>query len=220
MKLKIDEFEKLARENDYRSGCDLWIRLGGGDEAYPLLNKVQIGHEIVRQIYNVFGAENTEKVIDFEDETFEGLKSKFIQVGHRLVGVTDMDSEDRHLKIHNRERDRDLLYLFVNGKPPKTVFPEWYFTAEQYAINRYKFFQWKKKSGMSWGEIQAELGISRTDFYWKMQKHFAWTMLDLICLVELMGTKELYRVFEFPSRSMKEKVRQSIFERNKGVTSE
>lgn len=211
MKLKIDEFENLARENDYQSGCDLWIRLGGGDLAYPLLDKVKIGHGIARQIYNAFGAEITERVIDFEDETLDGLKSKYIEVGQTLVGVTDMDSEDKHLEIHNQERDRELLYLFENGKPMRSVFPEWYFTAEQYSINRNKFTKWKKRSGKSWGEIQAELGISRADFYWKLQKHFSWTMLDLICLVELMGTKELYRVFEFPSRSLKEKVRQSIF---------
>lgn len=212
MKIKIEEFEALAMEKDFRSGFDLWLCLGGGEDAYSLLRKgVQVGHEIVRQIYNFFGKEETIRVVDFENETIDGLKGKYINVSDKLIGVTDLDVDFYFLQ-HRHDRDNELIYLFKHGKPMKGVFPEWYFTAEQYTVKGKKFTKWKHNVGMSWGEIYKELGIGRGDFQLKMKHRASWTMIDLMCFVELMGTREFYKVFEFPTRSLKEKVRGFILE--------
>ncbi len=210
MKIKIEEFEALAKENDFRSGFDLWLNLGGGDEAYPLLkNGVQVGHDIVRQIYNFFGEEATVRVVDFENETIDGLKGKFINIGSKLLGVTDVDIDFDFLQ-RRHDRDKELIYLFKYGKPMQSVFPEWYFTVEQFTIKSKKFTRWKHKAELSWGEIYKELGIGRGDFQSKMKHRESWTMIDLICFIELMGVREFYKVFVFPTRSLKEKVRKFI----------
>lgn len=44
----------------------------------------RIGYEIVRDLYNKYGQAVVGKIIDFEDETIESFKSKYILVGKRL----------------------------------------------------------------------------------------------------------------------------------------
>lgn len=44
----------------------------------------RMGYELVRDLYNKYGQAVVKKIIDFEEETLESFKSKFILVGKRL----------------------------------------------------------------------------------------------------------------------------------------
>lgn len=114
-------------------------------------------------------------------------------------------------KVFRKDEEAELIYLFENEKPMRNTFPDWYFTDSRYTINHSKFTEWKQKSGMTWGEIESDLGISRAECHLKLQRKYSWTMIDLICLMEMMGAKELFKVFEFPMNSLKEEVRERIF---------
>ena len=69
MKIIIDEFERLARCKGYRSG----IKAGN-----------RVGEEIVKAIYNKFGEKVLTEVVDMEEETISGLKSKSIVIAGKL----------------------------------------------------------------------------------------------------------------------------------------
>lgn len=86
MKLKIDEFERLAARKGYSSGWELMVALGAGKRAYSCFKKGKagIGYDLVKEIYNTFGEYETVQVIDFEEETVNGFKSKFIRIGTKL----------------------------------------------------------------------------------------------------------------------------------------
>lgn len=85
MKLRVGNFEELAKEKGYRSGYELSRDLGCGNQAYKLLKRGnRIGSDIVAELYNRFGAEATLRVIDFEGETFGGFTSKYVKVGNKL----------------------------------------------------------------------------------------------------------------------------------------
>ena len=85
MKLKIEEFEELAKRKGFQSGYKLWLYLDGGIFAYKLArNGVSLGYELVKNLYNEMGAKETLAVIDFDKETFDGFKAKFIEVAGRL----------------------------------------------------------------------------------------------------------------------------------------
>lgn len=44
----------------------------------------EIGYDAVREIYNNLGEQTVTEIIDFEEETLDGFKSKYIQVGDIL----------------------------------------------------------------------------------------------------------------------------------------
>ena len=44
----------------------------------------EIGYDAVREIYNDLGEQTVTEIIDFEEETLDGFKSKYIQVGDTL----------------------------------------------------------------------------------------------------------------------------------------
>ena len=44
----------------------------------------RIGYDAVREIYNDLGEQTVAEIIDFEEETLDGFKSKYIQVGDAL----------------------------------------------------------------------------------------------------------------------------------------
>ena len=56
--------------------------------AYPFLKLLEqggrIGYDAVREIYNDLGEQTVTELIDFEEETLDGFKSKYIQVGDTL----------------------------------------------------------------------------------------------------------------------------------------
>lgn len=85
MKLRKDEFEELAKRKGIPNGKLLWKRLGGGKSAYAFAkNGCGITHEIVQNLYNLFGETETVRVVDFGQEGLNGFKAKFICVGDKL----------------------------------------------------------------------------------------------------------------------------------------
>ena len=85
MKLKIEEFEELAKRKGFQSGYRLWLHLDGGMFAYKLArNGVHLGYEFVKNLYNEMGAKETLAVIDFDKETFDVFKAKYIEVAGKL----------------------------------------------------------------------------------------------------------------------------------------
>ena len=85
MKLKIRKFESFARQHGYSSGGTLIRRLGGKKRTYSCLKRgLGVGYELVRSMYNMFGAGMVFEVIDFGAETLKGFESKFVKVGGML----------------------------------------------------------------------------------------------------------------------------------------
>ena len=85
MRLKIDNFERLAKERGFRSGYDLAVDIGFGRNAYHYIRKGgKVGSDIVAEIFNRFGEEVTFDVIDFEEDTLNGFTSKYIRIGNKL----------------------------------------------------------------------------------------------------------------------------------------
>ena len=85
MKLKIEEFEKLAKRKGLHSGYMLWRKIGGGGSAYSLVEKgIGVGYEVIKNLYNFVGEKETVKVVDFEEETINGFKAKYIELNGKL----------------------------------------------------------------------------------------------------------------------------------------
>ena len=69
MRLKIDEFEKLAKERGFRNGYDLAADIGIGRNTYHYIkNGGSISSDMVTEIYNRFGDDVTFEVFDFDDD--------------------------------------------------------------------------------------------------------------------------------------------------------
>ena len=84
MKLKIDEFENYTKRNKM-SASALFEKLGGGKLAYNQLKQGKaIGYDVARNMYNALGEWTFLSLIDFEEETLDGFKAKFVQVGNKL----------------------------------------------------------------------------------------------------------------------------------------
>ena len=85
MKLRIREFERLAKENGYGNGIRLMRRLGAGKSAYAAIkNGNRIGHDLAKELYNTFGVLAFLSVIDLEGDTLGGYRSKFIAAEGKL----------------------------------------------------------------------------------------------------------------------------------------
>lgn len=84
MKLKIEEFESYAKRNKV-SATKMLVKLDGGKLAYNQLKAGNaIGYELARDMYNALGEWNFLALIDLEEETLDGFKAKYIQVGSKL----------------------------------------------------------------------------------------------------------------------------------------
>ena len=84
MKLKTDEFENYAKRNGVSANTML-KKLGGGKLTYNQLKRGKgIGYDIARDMYNALGEWTFLMLIDLEEETLDGFKSKFVQVGTKL----------------------------------------------------------------------------------------------------------------------------------------
>ena len=85
MKLKIEEFEEPAKRKELHSGYMLWRKIGGGRSAYALVEKgIGVGYEVIKNLYNLVGEKEMVKVVDFEGETLNGFKAKYIELGDQL----------------------------------------------------------------------------------------------------------------------------------------
>lgn len=84
MKLKIKEFENYAKRNRLAPSAML-EKLGGGELAYSQLKQGKaIGYDVARNMYNALGEWVFLTLIEMEEETLDGFKSKFVQVGNKL----------------------------------------------------------------------------------------------------------------------------------------
>ena len=84
MKLKINEFEQFAQSRNMKANRFLKV-LDGGKFTYRHLKKGKaIGYELARKIYNELGEHRFLMFIDLEEETLDGFKAKYVQVGNKL----------------------------------------------------------------------------------------------------------------------------------------
>lgn len=84
MKLKIINFNELATEKGY-SGKRLLQKLGAGKNAYECFEcGCGIGYDLAKELYNFFGEAEFIKIINFEGDTLNGFKSKYVKVGNKL----------------------------------------------------------------------------------------------------------------------------------------
>lgn len=85
MKLNTDKFEDLAKRKGYKNGFTFWKRIGGGESAYELLAQGnEIGHEIVKDLFNLIGEKELKTVVNFEKETINGFKARYIEINGKL----------------------------------------------------------------------------------------------------------------------------------------
>lgn len=85
MKLKIQVFERFARQRGYRNGTELLEDMGSSARAYKLFKAgVRIGSDLVAELYNRFGEDAVFRFIDFEKEGLDDFTSKHIRIGSRL----------------------------------------------------------------------------------------------------------------------------------------
>jgi hypothetical protein len=85
MKLNINGCREYAKskgiDNYYAFAEELDLEY----EAIRVLERgVKIGYDAVKNIYNKLGEKAVKKIIDFEEETLDGFKSKFVLVGDKL----------------------------------------------------------------------------------------------------------------------------------------
>ena len=85
MKLKIEEFEELAKLKGLHSGYMLWRKIDGGRSAYSLVKDgIGVAYEVMKNLYNLVGEKEMVNVVDFEEETINGFKAKYIELGDKL----------------------------------------------------------------------------------------------------------------------------------------
>ena len=86
MKLKMDEFEELAKRKRFRSGYYLWRYIDGGRSSFSLIKEgASVGNEVIKNLYNTVGEKEMINVVDFEEgETINGFKAKYIEVDGKL----------------------------------------------------------------------------------------------------------------------------------------
>lgn len=86
MRIKTRAFKKLAKDEAYENGCQFLRSFNAGKHTWYFLakRKNQIGYELVKQIYNSLGEDKTLQIINFGEETIDGFKSKYIQIGNKL----------------------------------------------------------------------------------------------------------------------------------------
>lgn len=84
MKLKIEEFEKLAEQKGVSPNA-LLVKLGGGEFAYKYLKKgCSLGYDLARDLYNSLGEQAFLSLIILEDETVYDFKSRYMQIADKL----------------------------------------------------------------------------------------------------------------------------------------
>ena len=85
MKLNIEELAKYAETRALRNDYELAFELGIRQHLIRAArNGGKIGYDAVRDFYNRNGEEMTVAFINFEEETLNGLKAKYLQVGNKL----------------------------------------------------------------------------------------------------------------------------------------
>ena len=85
MKLNIDGGRSYCKRNNVRNYVELSAVLGLSVTVLKLLEQgIEIGYDAVKDIYNNLGESAVLQIVDFGEETLNGFKSKYIQVGNQL----------------------------------------------------------------------------------------------------------------------------------------
>lgn len=85
MKLNYQGLVRYAFQHSIGNVKDLARRLG--IKKYPILTArvgLKVGNDLVRDVYNHIGEDEVLQLIDFEEETLDGFKAKYIQIGNKL----------------------------------------------------------------------------------------------------------------------------------------
>lgn len=85
MKLNLEMLARYAENNALRNDYELAQELG--IRRYLIRaarNGLRIGYDEVMEFYNRNGEAMTAEFIDFEEETLNGFKAKYVQIGDKL----------------------------------------------------------------------------------------------------------------------------------------
>ncbi len=85
MKLNIKGCREYCKASGIKNYLELSMKLGVNISVIKLFEcGGRIGYEAVKKIYNELGEKIVCKIIEFEEETLDGFKSKYILIGLRL----------------------------------------------------------------------------------------------------------------------------------------
>ena len=85
MKLNNKGCRSYCEQNGIKNYGELATLFGLSVTVIGLLEQgIGIGYDAVKDIYNKLGEAAVLQIIDFEEETLNGFKSKYVQVGNRL----------------------------------------------------------------------------------------------------------------------------------------
>lgn len=86
MKLSIKGCHSFCNQNGITNYIGLSQKLGLSVKVIRLLERgIEIGYDAVRDIYNMLGETVVLRIIDFGEETLNGFKSKYIEIGNELI---------------------------------------------------------------------------------------------------------------------------------------
>lgn len=85
MKLNLEMLARYAEKNALRNDYELSQELGIRRYLIRATRKgMRIGYDAVMEFYNRNGEAMTVEFIDFEGESLNGFKAKFVQIGDKL----------------------------------------------------------------------------------------------------------------------------------------
>ena len=85
MKLNIDGCRSYCKQRGIKNYVELAEVLELNVTVLKLLEQgIEIGYDAVKEIYNKLGEEVVLQIIDFGEETPNGFKSKYFQIGNKL----------------------------------------------------------------------------------------------------------------------------------------
>ena len=85
MKLNIAGCRAFIERKGFGNYQELSQELGISISVLLLLEQGnEIGYDAVRDLYNSLGEQTVSEIIDFGEETLDGFKSKYVQVGDTL----------------------------------------------------------------------------------------------------------------------------------------
>ncbi len=85
MRLNVKGCKAYCEQKEIKSYAQLAEVLELSEEVIRILEQGnEIDHDAVKDIYNKLGERVVKQIINFEEETLNGFKSKFIQIGNKL----------------------------------------------------------------------------------------------------------------------------------------
>lgn len=85
MKFKIKALNKFVKRRGIHTYQELAVELGVDENLIRLAEYgTRIGYDAVKNIYNRIGERETLRIINFEEETLRGFKSKYQYIHGKL----------------------------------------------------------------------------------------------------------------------------------------